>query len=58
MDAVVDHACHDLSDVSQGAVEGAYEPGMPAPLPANGGRAVEVDSFLDILVRAVVDVLQ
>ncbi|KAG8997548.1 hypothetical protein FRB94_007603 [Tulasnella sp. JGI-2019a] len=41
MEIIVNHACHDLGDEDQGAVEGAYPPAHPAPLPANGGLARE-----------------
>lgn len=50
VDTVVAHACHDLEDVARGAVPGAYDPPMPAPLPANGGRAAEFELTLDLEV--------
>ncbi len=49
VDIIVNHACHDIPDVTD-AVEGAYTEPMPHPLPANGGRATEVDLLLDIHV--------
>jgi len=48
MDAVVNHACHDLGGIDEEAVEGAYPPPYPYPLPANGGRVVEYLLNIDL----------
>jgi len=55
MDAVIDHACHDVSDVAEGAAEGAYPPSMPAPLPANGGRAAEMNLLIDMAMMTTLN---
>ncbi|KAG9008687.1 hypothetical protein FRB93_006233 [Tulasnella sp. JGI-2019a] len=40
-DIVISHACHDRGGVDSNAMNGAYPPPYPAPLPANGGLANE-----------------
>ncbi|KAG9025533.1 hypothetical protein FS837_004907, partial [Tulasnella sp. UAMH 9824] len=54
-DAVVSHACHDIGSLKDYEVEGAYTAPMPKPLPANGGRAVEFEASLDMVMMSVVN---
>jgi len=55
MDAVIDHACHDIGDIGIGAVEGAFPKPFPPPLPANGGRAAEFSLNLDMHMMCLVN---
>ncbi|KAG8900082.1 hypothetical protein FRC00_014601 [Tulasnella sp. 408] len=54
-DVVVSHACHDLGSMKDDAVEGAYPVPIPKPLPANGGRAVEFEAGLDMVMMNVLN---
>lgn len=50
MEGIVGHACHDLGSLKDGAVEGAYLPPLPSPLPANGGLSSEYELTVDMHV--------
>ncbi|KAG9023869.1 hypothetical protein FS837_005595 [Tulasnella sp. UAMH 9824] len=54
-DVIVSHACHDIGSLKEDGVEGAYPAPMPKPLPANGGRAVEFEAGLDMVMMNVLN---
>lgn len=54
MEAIMEYTCQDIGDLAKDAVEGAYPSPFPAPLPANGGRAAEMDTCRDINMMCLV----